>query len=109
MQEHQEVQAIGSTLLCSGTQKMVIPAGGQGVRQVVIRLPRFSGEPAFTATVCSPQSLGGTFAIWDINIQDLGNETQVVVSASIVAPQSSPGEGVPYDYFCSYVAVGKGL
>ena len=82
---------------------MVIPLGGAHVRQVEFRLPRFRKKPVVTATVYSNQSPGPAFAIWDITINDLGAETQIVISAANV----QTGVPVEYTYFCSILVVGE--
>jgi hypothetical protein len=94
---------IGDTLICAGTAPMVIPQGGAHVRQVEIRLPKFSLKPTVTATLYSTESPGNVFGIFSIKINDLGNQTQIAITASNV----ETGFAVPFAYFCNYIVIGK--
>jgi hypothetical protein len=102
MTEHHNTETLGRTHLFYGNVAMVVPAGGGQVRQAEIRLPLFSGPPAVTATVFSPQSPGEAFVIYNIEVNQLGQQTQIVFSATNVET------GVPsnLNYWCSYVVVG---
>jgi hypothetical protein len=105
LSETQRVEAIGQARLYTGYAKMVVPAGGAHVRQVEIRLPLFSSVPAITCTVFSTPDSGNpgvAFAIWDISVQALGAQTQIVVSATNV----QTGMPVDYDFWCSYFVLG---
>ncbi|MBW4456484.1 MAG: hypothetical protein KME55_29445 [Nostoc indistinguendum CM1-VF10] len=94
---------IGDTLICAGTAPMIIPQGGAHVRQVEIRLPKFSPKPTVTATIYSTESPGNVFGIFSIKINDLGNQTQIGITATNV----ERGFAVPYAYFCNYIVIGK--
>lgn len=94
---------IGDTLICAGTAPMIIPQGGAHVRQVEIRLPKFSSKPTVTATLYSTESPGNVFGIFSIKINDLGNQTQIGITASNV----ETGFAVPFAYFCNYIVIGK--
>jgi hypothetical protein len=111
--------AIGNILICSGTVLMVVPAGGAHVREVAIYLPAFTGDPSVTATVSNLESSldpnsgqftspGNAFAIWDIKINHLANQTQIAVEACNVdkGQQIPPLGQPPVNYYCSYVVIG---
>ncbi len=102
-QDNRSQVRIGDTLICSGTVPMIIPQGGAHVRQVDIRLPKYSPKPTVTATTYSTESPGNVFGIFSIKINDLGNQTQVVITATNVEKAFA----VPYPYFCNYIVIGK--
>ena len=89
--------------ICTGYVEMVIPAGGSHVRQVEVRLPIFIGTPVVTANVTSPDSNGSMFSLWNVKINHLAGQTQIMFSAANVQI------GVPsnFTYFVSYVVTGK--
>ena len=98
-----QVISIGSNLVVYGRAQMIIPQGGKHVRQVAVYIPAlFNGTPSVTATVYSPQSPGTMFSLYNIQINDLGAQTQVAFSAANVQI------GVPSDYtfVCDYVVSG---
>ena len=100
--EQSRIEELGPMRIAYGNALMVIPEGGAHVREVEIRVPLFSGPPAVTATVFSPESPGTAFAIFDIKAQPLEGQTQIVVAAANV----DIGKPVTYEYWCSYVIVG---
>jgi hypothetical protein len=102
----------GSTLLCSGSEEMFIPAGGAHVRQCYIRIPfAFTDWPAITISIYSfsknnPQSISGGAAFVPWAVEDAGsgaNETLIKVSATNT-DYSTP---VEFPYVCSYVVAGE--
>jgi hypothetical protein len=98
-----QVVSIGSNLVVYGRAQMIIPQGGKHVRQVAVYIPAlFNGTPSVTATVYSPQSPGTMFALYNIQINDLGTQTQVAFSAANVQI------GTPSDltFVCDYVVSG---
>lgn len=102
-QDNKSQVRIGDTLICSGTVPMIVPQGGAHVRQVEIRLPKFSPKPTVTATIYSTESPGNVFGIFSIKINDIGNQTQIVITATNV----EKGFAVPFAYFCNYIVMGK--
>lgn len=102
-QDNKSQVRIGDTLICSGTVPMIIPQGGAHVRQVEIRLPKFSPKPTVTATIYSTESPGNVFGIFSIKINNIGNQTQIVITATNVEKAFA----VPYAYFCNYIIIGK--
>jgi hypothetical protein len=102
----------GKTLLCSGTEEMLIPEGGSHVRQCYIRIPfSFTDWPAITISVYSfnkekPQNISGGPALVPWAIENAGvsaGETLIKVSA-INADYTTP---VDFPYICSYVVAGE--
>ncbi len=86
------------------TLPMIIPSGGKHVRQVEFRIePKFIGTPDVTASIYSNDSNGTMFGLWSIVCNDLGTQTQIVVSAT------NTQVGIPSDfnYICSIIAIGK--
>lgn len=100
--EHPNTETLGRSNLFCGNVAMVVTAGGAHVRQAEIRLPLFSGPPAVTATVFSPQSPGEAFVIYNVEVNRLGEQTQIVFSATNV----ETGVESSLNYWCSYVVVG---
>jgi hypothetical protein len=94
---------VGDTLICSGTVPMIIPQGGAHVRQAEIRLPKFAQPPTVTATLHSTDSPGNVFGIFNIKINDLGNQTQVAITATNV----QTGVAIPSTYLCNFIVIGK--
>ncbi len=94
---------VGDTLICSGSVPMIIPQGGSHVRQTEIRLPKFAQKPIITATLHSTDSPVNVFGIFSIKINDLGNQTQVGITATNV----ERGVGIPSTYLCNFIAIGK--
>jgi hypothetical protein len=86
---------------------MLIPQGGAHVRAAEIRIPaHFSGQPAVTATVraiTDPAAAGSVFGIFNIKVNRLGTETQVVIQATNV----HSGQAVQGDFVCDYVIIGN--
>ncbi len=101
--EQHSIVRVGDTLICSGSVPMVIPQGGAHVRQVEIRLPLFAQKPTVTATLHSPETPGNIFGIFSIKTNRLGNQTQIVITASNV----QGAVNVPFTYFCDFVVIGK--
>jgi hypothetical protein len=98
-----QVMAIGSNLVVYGRAQMAIPSGGKHVRQAAVYLPAlFNGTPSVTATVYSPQSPGTMFSLDNIQINDLGTQTQVAFSAANV----QVGTPSDYTFVCDYVVSG---
>jgi hypothetical protein len=94
---------IGNTLICSGKVLMIIPQGGKHVRQVEIRLPKFSQEPTVTATIYG--GVGNVFGIYSIKVNLLQGFTQI----SITAAHVQAGVGIDSDYFCNYIVIGESI
>jgi hypothetical protein len=95
---------IGDNLICSSSALMNKTPGAPHVRQVEFRFPLFQQRPVVTTTVYSPQSPGAAFVVWDVKVNTIGDETQIVVSAT----NAQTGVGVPFDYYCDIVAIGQG-
>jgi hypothetical protein len=98
---------INGTAIAAGTERMAIPVGGNHVRAVQIRVPvTFIGSPSVTATVhavSGAAAAGTTFGVFNIKVNDLGTETQVVIQATNV----QAGKGTPDDFDCEYMIIGK--
>jgi hypothetical protein len=105
LEEHHNILPVNDMLICSGTVPMGIPAGGATVRQVTIWLPAFVGDPSVNVTVFSQTSPGNVFGVWDIKVNRVGKQTQIIVSAINV----EKGHKVPYLYYCSYVVIGRAI
>src|SRR6516165_2843571 len=98
-----QVISIGSNLVVYGRAQMIIPQGGKHVRQVAVYIPAlFNGTPSVTATVYSPQSPGTMFSLYNIQVNDLGGQTQVAFSAANV----QIGTPSDYSFVCDYVVNG---
>jgi len=101
--QNQEI-LIGKMSINSGVGQMVIPAGGSHVRQFEMRLPHlFNVNPVVTASISSPDSNGSMFSLWSVQINNLGNETQIIFSAANV----QIGTPSNFTYFVSYVIIGQ--
>jgi hypothetical protein len=100
------VMRLDGTVLCSGSEPMVIPGGAAHVRASEIRIPlQFAAPPTVTATVhptTVPAVAGTVFGVSKITIEELGTETQVVIEATNVQADV-PVEG---DFVCEYVIIG---
>ena len=95
-------------LLCVGTTRMVPGQdGGDHVRQAEIRLPPMQLDPIATVTVVPQQGVGTVFGVYSLKFGHVNGktETQVVVHAANVQSR----EPSDFDFFCSYVIVGKRL
>jgi len=98
-----QVISIGSNLVVYGRAQMIIPQGGKHVRQVAVYIPAlFNGTPSVTATVYSPQSPGTMFSLYNIQVNELGGQTQVAFSAANV----QVGTPSDYTFVCDYVVSG---
>jgi hypothetical protein len=98
-----QVISIGSNLVIYGRAQMIIPQGGKHVRQVAVYIPaQFNGTPSVTATVYSPQSPGTMFSLYNIQVNELGGQTQVAFSAANV----QVGTPSDYTFVCDYVVSG---
>ncbi len=73
------------------------------LRQVEFRFPAFDGRPVVTATIYSPDSNGTIFAIWSVVVNDLGDQTQVAISAQNV----QIGDPSDFTYYCDVIVIGK--
>jgi hypothetical protein len=102
----------GTTVFCSGSEQMFIPAGGAHVRQCYLRIPfSFTSWPAITISIYSfskddPQTISGGTAFVPWGMEDAGSspgETLIKVSA-INTDYATP---VKYPYVCSYVVAGQ--
>lgn len=104
MYDYQHEIRMGNTVSLAGTALMSIPDGGKHVRQAQIRLPRFAAEPVVTATVHSKQGSGTTFALWNIDYQDVGAALSLVTfsAANIDIAQESDLE-----FLCNFVVFGE--
>jgi hypothetical protein len=102
--EHHSVQELGGGVaMFSGNVPMIIPSGGDHVRQAEIRVPRLTGNPpVVTATVFSNESPGTVFGVYHISVNPLGEATQIVISATNVEAKV----GVPYLFWCNYIVIG---
>ncbi len=100
---------VDGALICSGREPMIVPTGGAHVRAAEIRIPaQFESAPAVTATVhptTGPGTVGTVFGIFSIKINELTNETQVVIQATNV----QAGVQIEGDFVCEYVIVGPSL
>jgi hypothetical protein len=101
-----------NTLLCSGTEPMFIPAGGNHVRQCFIRIPfGFSKWPAISISIYSfdkdnPQNTSGGAAMVPWAMEDAGSTgTETVVKISAINTDYQTGADFPY--VCSYVIMGE--
>jgi hypothetical protein len=101
------VLRISDALICSGIARMAIPEGGAHVRAAEIRIPaHFAGRPAVTATVhavTGPGGVGTVFGVFNIKVNRLGDQTQVVIQATNV----QKGLAVEGEFACDYVVVGN--
>jgi len=96
--------SLGDALCVYGTVRMDIPSGGKHARQTQVLIPaKFKGEPTVTATVYSKESPGTMFTIYNIQINDLGQQTQVAFSAANV----EIGAESDYQFVCDYVVIGE--
>ena len=100
---------IDGMILCSGIMSMVVPEGGEHVRQGVVDLPmQFNGRPAVTAVVHpreNPAAGGVAFVIYNITVVPLGAGTRVKISAT----NNSVGQPVGGLFECDYIVIGKAL
>jgi hypothetical protein len=92
---------IGNKLILYGTAAMDRPPGSPHVRSVEFRCVRLAPNPVVTATAFSPQSAGEAFAVFNVKVNDLGGETQIVAIA-----QRLDGHPSVLDYQCNVIAVG---
>ena len=91
-------------LLCSGTARMSCDPSSSHIRSVEIRASIASTpRPSVVATSFTDEGPGNPFAVYRVQVNDLGDETQVAISAANV----EIGVEVPYEYFCSYTIIGK--
>jgi hypothetical protein len=98
-----QVVALGNNLLVYGRAVMITPQGGKQVRQVAVYIPAtFNGTPSVTATVYSPESPGTMFSLYNVKVNDLGYQTQVVFSAANV----QIGVHSDYTFICNYLVTG---
>lgn len=93
-------------LLCSGTKRMV-PGTSPHTRVVEMRLPPMQLDPVATFTIVAAEGVGTMFGIYSLKFNHVNNqgETQVAVNAQNV----EIGKGSDFNFFCSYVVVGKRL
>jgi hypothetical protein len=104
MSNNLNLVSLGNALCVYGTVKMDIPSGGKHTRQTEVLIPaKFKAEPTVTATVYSKESPGTMFAIYNIKMNDLGKQTQVVSSATNV----EIGAKSDYQFVCDYVVIGE--
>jgi hypothetical protein len=94
-------------VLCAGVERMIIPEGGAHVRAAEIRVPlTFRGRPTVTGTCharSGPGTTGATFVIFNIKVNALGAETQIVIQST----NTKSGQPVQGDFDCDYVVVGQ--
>lgn len=82
---------------------MAIPSGGAHVRAIEIRLDQlFRDRPAVVATIHS-NSPGNTFAIWSVEYNVLGSQTQIVIHAT----NTEVGIPLDFEFWCEYMVMGK--
>lgn len=93
---------VGKSVMIGGRQRMDIPSGGAHVRSVEIRLDQLFGKrPAIVATIHS-NSPGNTFAIWSVEYNVLGAQTQIVIHAT----NTEIGKPLNYEFWCEYMVMG---
>ncbi|MGH3615612.1 MAG: hypothetical protein ACRDRK_24050 [Pseudonocardia sp.] len=102
------VLRVGDSFICSGIEPTFIPAGGEHVRQVFIRLPvQFVGRPAVIPIIHpreAPASAGAAFPIFNITVTLLGTTgTQIKISAT----NNAIGQKVGGLFECDYIVIGK--
>jgi len=56
--------------------------GRRHVHQAEILVPLFSGRPAVTAAVFSPQSPGEAFVMYNVEVNQFGQLTRIVFSST---------------------------
>lgn len=94
------------SMICVAYAKMDVPSGGAHTRSVAIWTPAFdlsACDPVVTATVYAPQSAGTTFAVYNINVNPIGELTQIAVSAQNI----QLGVESSLDFYCNVIACGR--
>jgi hypothetical protein len=93
--------------IAAGVERMIVPQGGAHVRVAEIRIPAsFRGRPAVIATahaVSGPGVVGTVFGVFNIKVNDLDGETQVVVQAT----NTQAGVAVDGDFALDYTVIGN--
>lgn len=102
------VVQLENTLICSGIEPLLVPAGGAHVREAEIRVPAtFVHRPTVSATVSArsgPGAIGVVFGIYNIQVNELGpGDTQIAIAATNVSKEGAPVKG---DFVCDYVIIG---
>jgi hypothetical protein len=93
-----------SRVMCSGIARMSCDPSSSHIRSAEIRAPIAKTPlPSVVATTYTDEGPGNPFAVYRVQVNDLGNETQIAISAANV----EKGVEVPFEYFCSYTIVGK--
>lgn len=95
----------GNTIIVSGRKPMTYLPTAEHVRVVEIRLNHiFKARPVVVATVHS-NSPGNTFAIWAMDYNILGAQTQIVIHAT------NTETGQPLDetfaFWCEFMITGE--
>jgi hypothetical protein len=91
-------------VLCTGTARMSCDPSSSHIRSAEIRVPvAVEPRPSVVATPFTDEGPGNPFAVYRIEVNDLGTETQVAISAANI----EVGTPVPYEYRCSYTITGR--
>jgi hypothetical protein len=91
-------------VFCSGTVRMSCDPMSSHIRSAEIRVPiAIEPRPSVVATTFTDEGPGNPFAVFRVQVNDLGGETQIAISAANV----EKGVAVPYEYRCSYTIIGK--
>lgn len=86
--------------ICKGVVKMIIPIGGNHVRQVNIRLPEKIKNPVVTASLST--GVPGKFVVNGIDFSDQTGYKNCKISAT-----DPLGHGMDEDVFCHYIVIGE--
>lgn len=92
------------TIIISDCVQLEIPGVNKHMRVKEIRLPFvFKERPNIVATVYSTDSPGTIMAIYSVEYNDFGTETQIVFGSN----NTNAGQQVDFDYWCAYVVMGE--